>query len=376
MSDKAFNWFQKHVRVIEEFKGHLNFSKMNPDSKGYMKRALEVISALLWVNMILWIELCAIIFYVLLFVKGGVIGKLICIAYATYWYGDRKAAEEGNRGQGSNFVRNLAWYRHFSEFFPVKVVKTAELPATRNYLFGIYPHGVISVGAFCNFATSTTNFQESFPGIRSKLCTLNYHFLIPFYREWVLSWGMISSKRNSIVNALKQSNNKLAVANYDGYTSNAVVLVVGGAQEALYSRPGNYRLVMNKRKGFVKIAIQTGVPLVPVFSFGETEIFDQFSNEPGTFLRAYQDFVKKWTGIAPAMPYARGLLEKSYGLIPYHKPITSVIGAPIEVEQNQNPSQQEIDDLHAKFVEAIIKLYEDYKDKYLTNCENAKLVIE
>ena len=151
---------------------------------------------------------------------------------------------------------------------------------------------------------------------------------------------------------------------------------MGGAQEALYARPGNYRLVLNKRKGFVKIAIQTGIPLVPVFSFGETEIFDQFSNEPGTFLRAYQDFVKKWTGIAPAMPYARGLSAKSYGLIPYRRPITTVIGAPIEVKQNSNPSRNEIDELHANFVKAIIKLYENHKEKYLTNSDTAKLVIE
>lgn len=151
---------------------------------------------------------------------------------------------------------------------------------------------------------------------------------------------------------------------------------MGGAQEALYARPGNYRLVLNKRKGFVKIAIQTGIPLGPVFSFGETEIFDQFSNEPGTFLRAYQDFVKKWTGIAPAMPYARGLSAKSYGLIPYRRPITTVIGAPIEVKQNSNPSREEIDELHGNFVVANIKLYEDHKEKYLTNSDTAKLVIE
>ena len=151
---------------------------------------------------------------------------------------------------------------------------------------------------------------------------------------------------------------------------------MGGAQEALYARPGNYRLVLNKRKGFVKIAIQTGIPLVPVFSFSETEIFDQFSNEPGTFLRAYQDFVKKWTGIAPAMPYARGLSAKSYGLIPYRRPITTVIGAPIEVKQNSNPSRNEIDELHANFVKAIMKLYKNHKEKYLTNYDTAKLVIE
>lgn len=78
------------------------------------------------------------------------------------------------------------------------------------------------MGVFCNFATSNTNFRALFPGIRSKVCTLNYHFFVPFYRELALAWGMISAKPESLLNALTQSNNKLAVCNYDGYTSNAV----------------------------------------------------------------------------------------------------------------------------------------------------------
>lgn len=36
-------------------------------------------------------------------IKGGFIGKLICIGYATYWYSDRHAAEDGRRGQGLVF---------------------------------------------------------------------------------------------------------------------------------------------------------------------------------------------------------------------------------------------------------------------------------
>lgn len=154
------------------------------------------------------------------------------------------------------------------------------------------------------------------------------------------------------------------------------MLVVGGAQEALYARPGNHRIVLNKRKGFVKIAIQTGASLVPVFSFGEVDIFDQPPNEPGTKIRAYQDFVKRWTGIAPALFYGRGLSEKSFGLIPYRRPITTVIGAPIEVTQNPKPSRDEVDALHQKFVEQLQKLFEDHKDKYIKNSEHAKLILE
>lgn len=155
-----------------------------------------------------------------------------------------------------------------------------------------------------------------------------------------------------------------------------VGLVVGGAQEALYARPGNYQLVVRKRKGFLKLAIRTGASLVPVFTFGETEIFDQFSNEPGSFLRSYQEFFKKLTGVAPAIPYARGLFEKSYGLIPYRRPLTTVVGAPIEVTKNPEPSPAEIEELQEKFIAAITKLFEDHKDKYLLNPETAKLIIE
>jgi 2-acylglycerol O-acyltransferase 2 len=126
----------------------------------------------------------------------------------------------------------------------------------------------------------------------------------------------------------------------------------------------------------VKIAIQTGASLVPVISFGEVDLFDQPSNEPGTKLRAYQDFVKKWTGVAPAMFHGRGFSENSSGLLPHRQSITTVVGAPIDVTQNASPSFAEVDALHAKFVEEIIKLFEGNKNKYLKNAEALKLVIE
>lgn len=55
----------------------------------------------------------------------------------------------------------------------------------------------------------------------------------------------------------------------------AAVLVVGGASEALNGSHDLIKLVLNKRKGFCKLALRHGVDLVPTFTFGEEFIYDQ-----------------------------------------------------------------------------------------------------
>lgn len=79
-----------------------------------------------------------------------------------------------------------------------------------------------SCGAFGHFVTSATNYRQLFPGIRSKLCTLRFHFFIPIFREIVLGWGMMCASSRSIRIALNQPTDKNADCNRDGYTSNGV----------------------------------------------------------------------------------------------------------------------------------------------------------
>jgi hypothetical protein len=61
----------------------------------------------------------------------------------------------------------------------------------------------------------------------------------------------------------------------------ATVLVPGGALEALNSDSDKIRLVLNRRKGFIKLALRFGVDLVPTFSFGEAFIYDQVKPHNG-----------------------------------------------------------------------------------------------
>jgi 2-acylglycerol O-acyltransferase 2 len=52
----------------------------------------------------------------------------------------------------------------------------------------------------------------------------------------------------------------------------AITIVIGGAEESLHARPGVLELVLKKRHGFIRIAIESGSLVVPVLSFGENGI--------------------------------------------------------------------------------------------------------
>ena len=41
-----------------------------------------------------------------------------------------------------------------------------------------------------------------------------------------------------------------------------------------------------------------------------------------------------------------------------------VVGAPIDVEQVDEPTSQQINDLHGKYVQALVELFENNKGKY------------
>lgn len=150
-------------------------------------------------------------------------------------------------------------------------------------------------------------------------------------------------------------------------------MVPGGAAEALNYSPEEIKLVLNKRKGFIKMALKFGRDLVPVFSFGESFLYSQVANPAGSRLRRFQDWFKKYCGFSPPAFYGRGIFQYSLGLIPYRKPLNVVVGAPIQVDKVEDPSEGQINELHAKYVKALKDLYDNYNPVY--GDKNIRLVI-
>ena len=60
--------------------------------------------------------------------------------------------------------------------------------------------------------------------------------------------------------------------------------------------------------------------------------------------------------------------------MPYRKPINVVVGKPVKVTKNENPTVEEIENMHATYVKELQNLYEKYNPIY--GDVSVKLVID
>lgn len=250
------------------------------------------------------------------------------------------------------------------DYFPARLVKTADLDPNKNYVCGYHPHGIFCAGAFAAFGTEALGFSSKFSNIRPYLLTLQGQFRFPMYREFLMGAGLCSITRDSIHWLLNNEGK-----------GNMVVIVVGGAMEALDAHRGaDVRLTLRRRRGFVRIALMNGASLLPIFSFGENDLYEQLSNPEGSFIRRIQNFITKFVGISPPIFHGRGVFQYNFGYLPYRRPMDVIVGKPIDVEKIENPTEAEVDRYHNLYVESLTKLFDEHKIHY-DNYKNATLIV-
>lgn len=306
------------------------------------------------------------------------------------------------------WFRNLWWWRAFAYYYPIRLHKTVDLsPADpplvktswkslllpwnwadstgiivlwpffllakfvfrilglnppvlppskgRKYLFGISPHGIIAMGAFCALSTEGAGWSQLFPGVPVRLLTLSSNFFFPFYRQYLLALGMSSVSKQSCLNHL---NNNQSIA-----------IVTGGARESLLAKPGHFDIILDDRKGFIKVALQTGASLVPVLSFGENDIYEQVEFPRESLGHKILMFMTNYFGFTIPLFHARGVFDYQSGVIAYRRPIDVVIGKPIDVRLNEDPTQEAIDHVHSVYIKQLKQLYADNVNKFTPGVE-------
>lgn len=276
----------------------------------------------------------------------------VTLIYIPYVFWTRKTFNRG--GQRIQSIYYAKFWSYLAAYFPIKLRYSAnfKLDPSENYILHYSPHGISAFGAVTAFATNALNFSQLFPGITARFMVHETSFIVPVMREAFAFRGDCSVNSKSIDHMLSKEG-----------TGNLLTIVVGGLAEADLSDSEVLKIVVAKRKGFIKKALVHGANIIPCIAFGENSVFHKVNLKQGSLLHRLETFWYNNFGFKHPIYYGRSLISENYmGLLPYKRPITVVMGDPMIVNRVENPSQEEIDKLHEQYLKQLMSVYEDNSD--------------
>ncbi|KAK9808224.1 hypothetical protein WJX73_010719 [Symbiochloris irregularis] len=220
------------------------------------------------------------------------------------------------------------WHRYFQVQYILP--ELPYLKPDKHYLFAQFPHGVYPMNAWLAMTFAGRQGSGSSGNLKGAIASIFFSLpLIKHNYAWV---GCLSADKQSMLTALKHSSLACLPEGIAGIFEGA-----SPSREAIY---------LQHRKGFVKVAIEAGVDIVPIYTLGQSQILTfRGSEKLSRMCRASIGLWWGWGGLPIPRP---------------HKLIT-LVGAPIPVQQNDNPKKEEVEALHAKVVKAIADMYAEHR---------------
>jgi len=132
----------------------------------------------------------------------------------------------------------------------------------------------------------------------------------------------------------------------------SLAIIPGGFEDATLFCQGKDRTFLATRKGFVKYALQFGYKLQPIYSFGESDTYTTF-----TRLLSFRLWLNTFAipGVAffgePLMPLFPRKNSKVY----------TYVGEPLQLPVISEPTKEQVDEWHGKYVAALRELFEKNK---------------
>uniref|UniRef100_A0ACD5TB66 Uncharacterized protein n=1 Tax=Avena sativa TaxID=4498 RepID=A0ACD5TB66_AVESA len=237
---------------------------------------------------------------------------------------------------GCNIARFV--YKHALGYFPITlhVEDYAAFDPNKAYVFGYEPHCAMPLGLWV--LAAHVGFM---PITKMKILASSAAFYVPFQRH-IWTWlGLTPASKENFYSYLGA-----------GYSC---AVVPGGLREMLHMdhEQDSEVACIRSRKGFIRIAVQTGCSLVPVFCFGQGHVYNWW--RPGN---------KILVSMIRAIKAPPIIFWGKFGSpIPFRSPMHVYVGRPIEVKKINHPTTHEINEVHEKFIMALQEMFNRHKNK-------------
>jgi 1-acyl-sn-glycerol-3-phosphate acyltransferase len=212
-------------------------------------------------------------------------------------------------------------------YFRYEVVGLENVPETgRAVLVG--NHGILPVDALLLHYAIRDKYGRWPRGLTDRRI-----FRIPLLRQIFMDLGIVVANPETGQALLEQEE--------------IVTIMPGGSREAFKPSRERYQLMWKRRKGFVRLAMQTGSPIIPAVCIGNDELYHVFFDGYGLSERIY--------GKGALLPIT---LPVGLGPLPFPAKLTHYVGKPIrfryKTEDAQDPKK--VDRLHRRVVRAMKEL--------------------
>ena len=213
--------------------------------------------------------------------------------------------------------------------------------AKRPYLFCSHPHGLFCAGVSLNVVHSASALRR----FNAKRVRLLVHPLLvnafPLIKDWLRTLGQLPCDRATAFGALASGE--------------TCAIVPGGVREVVWAgRVDKERLYLSDVYGFARLAIQSGAPLVPTYTFGESLSMGP-DWVPGFETRRKLSYLLN----APIMFVS--LCQRWCAPFPNGRLVTAV-GAPVDPGPiDDSPSRERVKALHTAYVDALLRMIERTK---------------
>jgi hypothetical protein len=197
------------------------------------------------------------------------------------------------------------------------ILSGLETIPTKPALFLCHPHGLIGYSWMLHFCYEISQWPHEKP--KPLVAIHSILFRLPIVRDILEQFRCIEAREDIITSHLKEGK--------------SVAIVTGGIEEMVYNGDTTIKIVLQKRKGYARIAKECNVPIVPLFTVGENELFP---NETFWLWKHVARLIHKWTKIYVPLPSWTSMTQWAHILRkPLETPVETFVLGVVETKQKE-----------------------------------------